>query len=152
MPSPAEFLVHHYLILLVALGLVVTAVSSIQQRVRAAKAANWPATEGIIQIVRRVAVPDAGGPIVTYRMVPVGDFSYKVNDEYYSGVLGISRSFSTGDALPGELINQKIQVRYNPRKPEQYSVFPQEIGGFLLDPFNEPTAKDGPVDLNLDKI
>jgi hypothetical protein len=152
MPSPVAFLVHHYLILLVALGLAATIVSYVQQRVRTARAANWPEAEGIIQIVRRVAVADAGGPIVTYRMVPVGDFSYKVNDEYYSGISGISRSFSTGTASPKELIDQRIKVRYNPRKPEQYFVPPQEIGGFLLDPFNEPTAKDGPVDLNLDKI
>jgi hypothetical protein len=155
MPSPVEFLVHHYLILLVAAALAAALISYVQQRVRAPRAASWPGAEGTIQSVDRLVVgtpfSPSYGPGAPY-IVDVGDFSYVVNNVYYSGRLKTSRSFSTGTASPKELIDQKIQVRYNPRNPEQYFVPPQEIGGFLLDPFDEPAAKDGPVDLNLDKI
>jgi hypothetical protein len=116
--------------------------------VRPEKAANWPVTEATIQSVGKVHV-DAGRQSYS---IDVGDFSYIVNDDYYSGRLTISRSFSTHDAQPRDLVNQKIQVRYNPRKPEQFSVPQTELGGFLLDPFDEPTGQDvGLIDLNIDK-
>jgi hypothetical protein len=112
------------------------------------KAANWPVTEATIQSVGKVHV-DAGRQSYS---IDVGDFSYIVNDDYYSGRLTISRSFSTHDAQPRDLVSQKIQVRYNPRKPEQFSVPQTELGGFLLDPFDEPTGQDvGLIDLNIDK-
>jgi hypothetical protein len=130
----------------------------VRQPVRAKKAANWPVTEGKIQSIRRVFV-DGGRQSYP---VDVGDFSYTVSDEYYSGMLTISlpnegrlavSSPFTSDGSPKDLVNQKIQVRYNPRKPEEYSVLPDELGGFLLDPYDEPFARDDrPIDLNIDKI
>jgi len=48
----------------------------------------------------------------------------------------ISRAFSTHDHSANELVNQKIQVRYNPRKPERFSVPPQEVGDLLVDPWD----------------
>ena len=113
------------------------------------KTDDWPMAEATIQFVRKVTV-NAGR--YSYQ-VDVGDFSFTVSGEYYSGRLKISRSFSTHQALPKELTDQKIQVRYNPRNPDKYSVPPQEIGGFLLDPFDETNVSDGePFDLEIDKI
>lgn len=110
---------------------------------------DWPLTDATIRSVGTVVV-HAGRS--SYPVV-VGDFTYYVNNEYYSGRLKISRSFSTGDQSPRDLVNQKIQVRYNPLKPEKFSVPQTELGGFLLDPFDEPFGQDvGPTDLNLDKI
>jgi hypothetical protein len=110
---------------------------------------DWPTAEGTIQFIRKVTV-NAGR--YSYQ-VDVGDFSFTVNGEYYSGRLKISRSFSTHQALPKDLANQKIQVRYNPLNPDKYSVPPQEIGGFLLDPFDETNVSDAdPFDLEIDKI
>ena len=47
----------------------------------ARKAANWPETEGTIQSVNRVVVQEQYSSYV----FDVGDFSYKVNDEFYPG-------------------------------------------------------------------
>jgi hypothetical protein len=128
----------------------------VRRPVRPEKAANWPVTEGTIQSVGKVAVNAGRG---SYQ-VDVGDFSYIVNDDYYSGRLTLSRPNDgrlavcdpfTSDGSPKDLVNQKIQVLYNPRKPEQYSVPPAELWGFLLDPYDEPTGQDtGPIDLNID--
>ena len=67
----------------------------------------------------------------------MGDFTYVVNDEYYSGRTRISRSFSTGDGQPKDLVNQKFHVRYNPRKPDRYDVAQADAGGFLLGPYDD---------------
>jgi len=148
MSSVAEFVVHHYIIVLVTIFLLVYIVIFIvRQPVSAKKAANWPVTEATIQSVGKVVVSTGRS---SYSVI-AGDFSYIVKDEYYSGRLKISRSFSTHDALPRDLVNQKTQVRYNPGKPEQYSVPPQEVGSFLLDPYDEPFGTDvDPFDFDID--
>jgi len=118
------------LILLAILLLAGVAVFVLRRSVSAERAAKWPVAEATIQTVRIARYgKNTGNPIY------VGDFSYTVGDEYYSGTLAISNSFSTGEAPPGNLINQKIEVRYNPRKPRQFSVPQQEVQGFLLDPY-----------------
>lgn len=149
--SPAvELIVHHYLIVLFTLcalaGLVVWFV---RRPVGPEKAANWPVTEGTIQSLSRADYKTSEHPDSVY----VGDFSYSVNNEYYSGRVSISRSFSAHDHSAKDLIDQKIQVRYNPRKPEKFSVPHAELGGFLVDPYDETFGEDfGSVDLNIDKI
>lgn len=117
-------------VLLVAMLLLGIVVAFIARRpVSAKRAANWPPAVGTIQTVRIAYLGrNTGNPIY------VGDFSYTVEDQYYSGTLAISSSFSTGNESTDDLVNQQIQVRYNPRNPEQYSVPQQEVGSFLLDP------------------
>jgi hypothetical protein len=111
--------------------------------------ANWPVTEGTIQSVGQVVVN--GGK--TSYTVDVGDFSYKVNDEFYSGRVRLSPSSSTEDRAPRVLIHQKIQVRYDPQKPEKNSTDNQEVEGFPLDSWDENLGADlGPIDLNIDKF
>jgi len=148
MSTVVEIVVHHYIIVLVTICLLVYIVIIIvRQPVSAKKAANWPAAEATIQSVSRVVVSTGRH---SYSVI-AGDFSYIVNNEYYSGRLKISRSFSTHDATPKGLVDQKVQVRYNPRKPEQYSVPPQEVGSFLLDPYDEPFGTDvGSFDFDTD--
>jgi hypothetical protein len=158
MSSAVESAVHHYIIILFALcALGTLVVSFVRRPVSPEKAAKWPETEGTIQSIGKVVV-NAGRS--SYQ-VDVGDFSYIVNDEYYSGRLTLSRPNDgrlavcrpfTSDGSPKDLVNQKIQVRYDPRKPEKYSVPPQELGGILLDPYDEPLGQDiGLIDLNIDK-
>jgi hypothetical protein len=110
---------------------------------------KWPVAEGTIQSVGTVVV-NAGR---RSHSLDVGDFSYTVNDEYYSGRLKISSNSSTGDDSPRNLVHQKIKVRYNPQKPGKYSIPPTEVGGFLLDSYSEgPFSNDvDPIDLNIDK-
>jgi hypothetical protein len=150
MSAGVEWVVRHPLFgLLIPAALATLVISLVRRPVRPEKAANWPVTEATIQSVGKVVV-DAGRSSYS---VDVGDFSYKVKGEYYSGRLTISRSFSTGDRSPRDLINQKIQVRYNPPKPEKFFVPQAEVNGFLLDPYDEPFGKDvGAIDLNIDKI
>ena len=103
-------------------------------------------TEGTIQSVGTVVV-HAGRD--TYS-VDVGDFSYYVNGEYYSGRLAIASS--TGNRSPRGLVHQKIQVLYNPQNPEKFSVTHTEVEGFLLGPYNAGLGEDiDPIDLNIDK-
>jgi Protein of unknown function (DUF3592) len=138
-------------LLLLALGILVViagiAVQIARLNAQSKKSESWPVAEGKIQSVRKVRV-SAGR---SSYMVEVGDFSYTVNDEYNGGTLKISSSFSTHDAKPKDLIDQTIKVRYNPAKPEKYSIPPQEIGGFLIDPFDEDSWTDiDPIDLDID--
>jgi len=114
------------------------------------KAASWPLTEATIQSVGTVVVHAGRGGTCS---LDVGDFSYTINNDYYSGRLRISPSSSTGDASPKALIHQNFQVGYNPQKPEQHSVPQTELGGFLLDSFDESVGREvGSIDLNIDKI
>jgi len=124
--SPAQGL----FVLVAALLFAGVVVFIARKPVSAKKAANWPIAEATIQTVRIARYGrNTGNPVY------VGDFSYTVGGEYYSGTLAISSSFSTGHAATEVLVNQRIQVRYNPRKPDQFSVPQQEAGGFLLDPY-----------------
>jgi hypothetical protein len=100
---------------------------------RADKTDQWPVTEATIQSVGVVAVNQGKTSV----LLDFGDFYYTVDDEIYSGRLKISRSSSTHDALTRALVNQKVQVRYNPRKPDMYFVPQAEISGFLLDPYSD---------------
>jgi hypothetical protein len=139
MSSALEFIAHHFIIVIGAIILLVyILIVIIRQPVSAKKAANWPTAEATIRSVVRVVVSSGRSSYSVF----AGDFSYIINDEYYSGRLKISRSFSTHDATPSGLVDQKVQVRYNPRKLEQYSVPPQEVGSFLLDPYDEPFGTD----------
>jgi len=134
MSSALESIVHHYLLVLFILGaLAGLVVYFVRRPVRPEEAANWPVTEGTIQSVTNITFRTAERSDLTY----AGDFSYHVNDEYYSGKVRISRSFSAHNHSAEDLINQKIQVRYNPRRPEKFFVPQAELGGFLLDPYDE---------------
>jgi hypothetical protein len=93
---------------------------------------KWPETEATIQSVGKAIGSGRGS-----YPVDVGDFSYVVNDEYYSGRATISRSFSTGDFQPRDLVDKKFQVRYDPRKPDKYDVSQADVEGFLLNPYDD---------------
>ncbi len=90
----------------------------------------WPLTEATIQSVDQRSADNPA-------MADVADFSFTVNDDYFSGKVQISRSFSTQDASPSDLVDKKFQVQYNPRKPQSYSVPQTEVAGFLLDPYDD---------------
>ena len=109
---------------------------------------SWPVVEGTIQSVGTVVV-SAGRDSYS---VEVAIYSYNVKGEYYSGRLKISPSLSSDDRAPRVLIHQKIQVRYDPKKPEDHAVDPQEVEGFVLDSWYEDLGTDiDPIDLNIDK-
>jgi Protein of unknown function (DUF3592) len=141
---------HVMVIALVFLGMLAALVIVlVWQAKRAEKTESWPETEATIQSVGQVAV-SAGKSSYT---VDVGDFSHKVNDEFYSGRVRLSPSSSTDDRAPRVLIHQKIRVRYDPQKPQKNSADKKEVEGFFLDSWDEDLGTDlDPIDLNIDKI
>ena len=118
------------LVILGGLGALVIAV--VWKAKRPEKTESWPETEATIQFVGKVIGSGRG----SYPL-DVGDFSYVVDGEYYSGRAMISRSFSTGDVQPGNLVDKKFKVRYNPREPDKYDVSQADVGSFLLDPYDD---------------
>lgn len=138
------FATHVFVVLFLSVALIGLVSWLVWRSTRQDNTKQWPVTEGTIQTVRKVVFGGQNNP-----PLDVGDFSYIVNDEYYSGTLMISRSFSSHQAVPRDLIDQKIQVRYNPHKPEKYSVPQAELGGFLLDPYDGLGFDSGSVDLNI---
>lgn len=115
----------------------VFALRYVRRRSTADDPATWLQAEATIQSVGKVI--NRGQH--SYPL-DVGDFSYVVNDEYYSGRAQISRSFSTGEGQPKDLVNKKFKVRYNPSKPDQFDVSESEVGGFLLDPYDDFLMQD----------
>lgn len=93
---------------------------------------NWPVTEATIQSVGKVI-----GSGRSSCPLDVGDFSYVVNEDYYSGRATISPSFSTHDRQPADLVNKKFQLRYNPRKPDKYDLSESDVESFLLDRYDD---------------
>ena len=112
------------------------------------KAEAWPSTDGTIQSVNTVVV-HAGRNSYS---VEVADFSYSVDDEYFSGRLTITSTPSNGELSTRSLIHQRVQVHYNPRRPDKFSIAQNEIGGFSVSPYYEHFGEDvDPIDLNIDK-
>ena len=113
------------------------------------KADQWPETEGTIQSTNTEYI-NAGR---NSHLEEVCDFSYKVDNKYYSGRLTIGRMDGDGNISPKGLIGCKIQVRYDPQKPDRFSVPTEELEGFSLGRhYESPFATDTePTTLNLDK-
>lgn len=123
-------------VVLFAVGAAAALVVWLIRRSHPSNVAEWPVTEAKIQSLATVSGGRGNEP------VDVGNFSYVVNDDYYAGIVRISRSFSTHGASPRDLVNKKIQVRYNPQKPEKYSVIEDEVAGFLIDQYEGSFADE----------
>ena len=129
--------------------LAITVISIAWHYARPDKIEQWPVTEGTIQSTSTEQVREGRGS----RLIEVCDFSYTVGDEYYSGRLTVGRLDGEEDHSSRGLIGRKIQVRYDPQKPDKFSVATVELDGFSLgqhyeSPFSNDTE---PTDLNLDK-
>lgn len=118
------------LCLLGALGVLV--VWLVRRNAHSIEPQTWSFTEATIQSLSKVIGSGRGS-----EPLDVGDFSYVVNEEYYSGRAMISSSFSTGDSQPRDLVGKKFQVRYDPRNPDKYDVSQSDVEGFLLDPYDD---------------
>jgi hypothetical protein len=102
------------------------AIYAIWNHLRSKKSEQWPVTDGTIQSVNTEIIREGRGSTE----LPVCDFSYCVDGEYYSGRLSISRTSAPDDYSPRNLINQKIHLRYDPKKPAKCFVPPVDLDGF----------------------
>jgi len=124
------------------------AIYAIWNHSRSKKSEQWPVTDGTIQSVNTEIIREGRGSTE----LPVCDFSYCVNGEYYSGRLSISRTSVPDDYPPRNLVNQKIHVRYDPKKPSKCFVPPVDLDGFhLARNYPSPFESDvEPTSLGLD--
>ena len=86
---------------------------------RVENAKKWPSTEATIQ----------SGAIETSEYwerdllrLPVFAFSYKVNEEFYSGRFVLIPNMEPGESLIKRMIDRKLSVQYDPRQPSMYFI------------------------------
>lgn len=98
---------------------------------RTRNAADWPDTEATVQSGKMELVERVGHFV---SRVPFFDFSYVVDNEYYSGRFGLRVDEDRGDTLIREWVGTKVTVRYDPSRPSVFSV-PEElpVDGFRVD-------------------
>lgn len=93
------------------------------KKTRLKGAVDWPETEGTIRSATVRLVGRAG-----YRTekLPFFAFSYEVDSEYYSGRFGLRVDEERANQLTRDLVDTKITVRYDPKRPETYCL-PEEL-------------------------
>ena len=108
------------IVVIVAFGRVY--VSYLEKR-RLKGAVDWPETEGIIRSATVRLISRAG-----YRTqkLPFFAFSYEVDGEYYSGRFGLQVEEERAGPLSRDLVDTRITVRYDPKRPETYCL-PEEL-------------------------
>ncbi len=130
-------------------ALAIIVVWIVWEQIHPNKMEQWPMAEGTIQSVNTEITYQGRGSTAH----PVGDFSYRVGIEYYSGRLRVSCTDDGGDRSPKTLVGRKISVRYNPQRPEEFFVPPTDVDGFSIgQKYNLPFQSDAePTILNIDK-
>lgn len=98
-------------------------------------AAEWPEAVATIQSAKMELVERVGH---LRRSVPFFDFSYVVENDYYSGRFGVRVDETRADALIREWIDTKLAVRYDPKRPSIFSL-PDEM---FIDGFRVATVRE----------
>jgi hypothetical protein len=98
-------------------------------------AANWPETEAIIQSADMEWVERVGH---LREELPFFAFSYKVENEYYSGRFGLRVPEDRATTLMREWVSTKVTVRYDPKRPSVFSL-PDEVS---VDGFRVSTVRE----------
>lgn len=86
---------------------------------RVEDAKRWPSTEATIQSGEVQAASTYPPGILK---LPVFAFSYKVNDEYYSGQFTLVPKMEPGESLIKRMIDRKLRIQYDPRQPCSYFI------------------------------
>ena len=86
-------------------------------------AADWPEAEATIQSAEMEIVARLGHQ---REELPFFSFSYVVDNEYYSGRFGLRVAEDQSDVLLRELIDTKVTVHYDPKRPSVFSL-PDEL-------------------------
>lgn len=115
---------------------------------RSDKTGKWHVTEGTIQSVNSEIIYQGRSSME----VPVCDFSYQVNGEYYSGRLSVSGFTAPDDPHIRKLIDRKIEVRYSPTNPKKFLVPSVDLDGLSVGKYYELlfASDTQPTSLNID--
>ena len=102
------------------------------QQLRMIKAQKeWPRTDATIQSARLETVASGRGSKI---ILPVFGFSYKVNDDYYSGYFSLMPyTVEYEDSILARMTNRVLPVCYNPEHPEKWLLPEQMIEGYKVE-------------------
>lgn len=99
----------------------------IWRTIRARKAKTWPTTEATIQSGNTEHVGNADGIEIK---LPVFNFTYLINGENHYGRFSLQPYITDpGPGLFPRMIDRKLQIRYNPAKPEEWFIADEYIEG-----------------------
>ena len=97
------------------------------QKARARDAKHWPKT---------IATIESGGIEQLYRgkfaslRLPVFAFSYKANEDYYSGRFSLLPYITNpGSSIVERMIGRTLDISYAPQRPERWFVLDEFIEG-----------------------
>ena len=94
----------------------------------ARNAERWPSVEGVIESGQMEAAASGGSkPKV---VLPVFAFSYEVTGEYYGGRFALLPYVTDlGESIIERMIGRKLQIHYDPKKPETWFIADKLIEG-----------------------
>ena len=94
------------------------------------KARAWPQAEATIETAAMCAFSAGRAGKV---MLPTFAFSYKIDSDFYSGRFSL---MPHGAEVPDEFlqrqIGRKLQIHYNPHRPEQWFIHDETIEGYKV--------------------
>jgi hypothetical protein len=96
---------------------------------------EWPEAVATIQSAKMELVERAGH---LRKSVPFFEFSYVVENDYYSGRFGVRVDEARANALIREWLDTKFTVQYDPKRPSRFSV-PDEMS---IDGFRVATVRE----------
>jgi hypothetical protein len=122
-------------LIIVAIGVTVSLAGAYLRKRRMKGSDDWPETEATIQSAEMKLTERVGH---LRQEVPFFTFSYVVDGEYYSGRLGLRVPDDQGAMLLRKMIDTKITVQYDPKRPSIYKL-PDElpVDGFRVDTVSE---------------
>ena len=127
--TTSDFWSHHlgdFLFFLVATLIVARAIA--WNFIKSLWASSWTATQGRIEFG---SVEERHARYLTYYVARL-DYSYSVNNEYFSGYLEkVFIRESSADQFLAKMKGQVVIVRSNPRRPERSALLTEDqLGGW----------------------
>jgi hypothetical protein len=112
--------------LIAVLGVVVALLARLFRSARQEdEAQSWPCAEATIQSAEMETVGSGRYAVV----LPCFAFSYLVNGEYYSGRFSLSCSDVRSATLIREMVDKKLTIHYDPKKPSINRISEEMIEG-----------------------
>jgi len=87
------------------------------------EAGTWPIAEATVESGAPERATDTRAIVLSFA------FSYQVAGAYYSGRFGLIPTNTDSEALIDRVIGRKLQVRYNPLRPEVWFIADELIEG-----------------------